>query len=287
LIGRNQNAWKECKISELESDGGYLVRRLSGGGAVFHDLGNLNFTFLVRKPHYDLDKQLEVIIHSLQSMGIPVEKSGRNDITVQGRKFSGNAYYSNGNHCYHHGTLLLHVDMENLSKYLNVSREKLQSKGVRSVKSRVTNLISYKEDLTVQRMIEALIQSFATVYDCKPMEMKIDEIDLKEREALTKKFSSWDWIYGNKIPFTYNIEKRFSWGNVDIQLGTYKGRIEQCRVYSDAMDIYLADQLPKVLVNCPFKSKDMVKAINEIPIEDEEINNMIQDISSLILNENL
>ena len=115
VIGRNQNCWKECRVNFLEEEGGYLVRRLSGGGAVFHDLGNLNFTFIVRKPDYDVDRQLQVILEAVRRLGIQAEKTGRNDITVEGRKFSGNAFYQTGDCCYHHGTLLVHADKENMS----------------------------------------------------------------------------------------------------------------------------------------------------------------------------
>lgn len=125
VIGRNQNAWKECQTEELEGDGGYLARRLSGGGAVFHDLGNLNFTFLVRKENFNVEKQTEVILRAVNSLGIHAEKSGRNDITVDGCKFSGNAYFRTGDYCYHHGTILLHADRELMEKYLHVSDKKL------------------------------------------------------------------------------------------------------------------------------------------------------------------
>ena len=164
VIGRNQNCWKECRVNFLEEEGGYLVRRLSGGGAVFHDLGNLNFTFIVRKPDYDVDRQLQVILEAVRRLGIQAEKTGRNDITVEGRKFSGNAFYQTGDCCYHHGTLLVHADKENMSRYLNVPREKLASKGVSSVKSRVANLDEFCPGLTVDRVKAALAEAFSQVY---------------------------------------------------------------------------------------------------------------------------
>ena len=159
VIGRNQNAWKECRREELEAAGGHLVRRLSGGGAVFHDLGNLNFTFITRKDNYDVTKQTEVILRAVKKLGVNAERTGRNDITVDGRKFSGNAYYETGDFCYHHGTILLSVDKEEMARYLNVSREKLRSKSVDSVKSRVANLIEFVPDLTVRRMRDSLEES--------------------------------------------------------------------------------------------------------------------------------
>ena len=184
VIGRNQNAWKECRREELEAAGGHLVRRLSGGGAVFHDLGNLNFTFITRKDNYDVTKQTEVILRAVKKLGVNAERTGRNDITVDGRKFSGNAYYETGDFCYHHGTILLSVDKEEMARYLNVSREKLRSKSVDSVKSRVANLIEFVPDLTVRRMRDSLEESFGEVYglpaDPFPPE-RLCEDEIRER----------------------------------------------------------------------------------------------------------
>ena len=117
VIGRNQNAWKECRTTLLEEEGGRLARRLSGG-AVFHDRGNLNFTFLLPTAEYDLERQIEVIRRACAALGVPVEKSGRNDLLADGRKFSGNAFYHHEGHSYHHGTMLVDVNMEKLRRYL-------------------------------------------------------------------------------------------------------------------------------------------------------------------------
>ena len=152
VIGRNQNAWLECRTSLLEEEGGKLARRLSGGGAVFHDLGNLNFTFLMCKEDYDLDKQLSVIQKACSYAGIAVEKSGRNDLLAEGRKFSGNAFYQNRTHAYHHGTLMVNVDRDKLGRYLSPPKAKLEAKGIASVRSRVVNLTELAPSLTIATM---------------------------------------------------------------------------------------------------------------------------------------
>ena len=128
VIGRNQNPWAECSVSCLEEDHVKLARRLSGGGAVFHDLGNLNFTFLVSEENYDLDRQLSVIEAMCHTFKISAERSGRNDILVEGKKFSGNAFYNSKGRSYHHGTLLVNADMQKMPRYLNPSKAKLAAK---------------------------------------------------------------------------------------------------------------------------------------------------------------
>ena len=140
VIGRNQNPWRECSVEAIKRDGIYLARRMSGGGAVYHDMGNLNFTFIARDGLFDVQRQTEVILRSCRLLGIGAEKTGRNDLTVDGRKFSGHAYFSSRGYNYHHGTIMIDVKSDDLSKYLNVPESKLRSKGVKSVRSRVTNL---------------------------------------------------------------------------------------------------------------------------------------------------
>ncbi|NLD19910.1 MAG: lipoate--protein ligase [Clostridiales bacterium] len=267
VVGRNQNCWKECDVKQLEKDGGFLVRRLSGGGAVYHDLGNLNFTFLVRKDNYDIDKQTEVIKKAVGLLGIHAERTGRNDITVEGMKFSGNAFYKRGDYCYHHGTILLKADKVKMSKYLTVSAEKLRSKGVNSVPSRVTNLCEFCEGLTVESMSQNLRKAFGGVYGLPVEELKIPKAAEKPLQENRRRFESWEWKYGKSSPFHNEFEKRFSWGNIQLQFSVKEGIIESANVYSDAMDIqwvmYLSDRLP----GCRYDCEEICALVKDFPHE--------------------
>lgn len=252
VIGRNQNAWKECRTSLLEQEGGHLARRLSGGGAVFHDLGNLNFTFLISQADYDLDRQFSVIREAARSFGIPAEKSGRNDVLADGRKFSGNAFYRNGTRAYHHGTLLTDVDKARMGRYLNPSKAKLQSKGVDSVHSRVVNLRELNPDITIPKLKAAMAEAFTRVYGLPLGQVPEEAMDKPYIESLRQRNGSWEWLYGQKIPFTFECEGRFPWGGIQIALRVENGIVQQAKVYSDAMDWSLAPRLEQALVLCRF-----------------------------------
>ncbi|WP_425803867.1 lipoate--protein ligase [Desulfitobacterium sp. Sab5] len=269
VIGRNQNAWKECRCTKLEDDGGKLARRLSGGGAVFHDLGNLNFTFIMDRSLYDLHKQLQVILEGTKKLGINAEFTGRNDLTVDGKKFSGNAFYFEGNKAYHHGTVMIDVDVEKVSAYLQVSKEKMASKGVNSVHSRVTNLRSYRSNLTIDEMKETLQQSFQELYGKSPEPITIKENghDLKELYA---KYSSWDWLYGKTPQFDVVLETRFPWGGIDLGLTLRNGRITESKIYSDAMNANLIKQIADSLVNLPLTSENILLGLKDIDITEED-----------------
>lgn len=237
VIGRNQNPWKECRTTLLEQEGGHLARRLSGGGAVFHDLGNLNFTFLVPQADYDLDRQLTVIQEAVRSLGIQAERSGRNDVLAEGRKFSGNAFYKNGIQAYHHGTLLVDVDTQRMSRYLNPSKAKLQSKGVDSVRSRVVNLRELNPDITIPGLKAALAEAFSRVYGLPLAQIAPETLDAGAIEALRRRNESWEWLYGKKIPFTFDCEGRFPWGGVQIQAQVENGVVRQAKIYTDRKSV--------------------------------------------------
>ena len=249
VIGKNQNPWAECRASLLESEGGHLARRLSGGGAVFHDLG----------------KQQRVLLEACQSFGIPAELSGRNDLTADGRKFSGNAFYHNGSRSYHHGTLLVNVDGEKLSRYLTPTRAKLEAKGVPSVRSRVVNLMELCPSLSIDGLKKALVEAFEKVYGLKSAPRILTEADTARIGSLREQYASWAWRYGQRLPFTCRIEGRFAWGGVEIQLHIDEGVIRDAAVYSDDMDFAFPPALEKALVGCPFRSDALSNALQTVP----------------------
>ncbi len=267
VIGRNQNPWTECRTTLLEEEGGLLARRLSGGGAVFHDLGNLNFTFLVSKENYDVDRQLSVIQKACALAGIAAEKSGRNDLMANGGKFSGNAFYQVGPNAYHHGTLLIDADMDKLSRYLSPSKAKLEAKGVSSVRSRVINLKELSPGLTCDKMRALMIEGFQAVYGLPAEDITISQFDKIEADA--EIYRSWDFLYGTPLPFTFSCEKKFDWGIFQLQLQAKNGIIQAVKAYSDSMDWEIPTQVEKALTGCRFTLTDMQAALQSLPVAED------------------
>ena len=263
VIGRNQNAWKECRTSLLEEEGGRLARRLSGGGAVFHDLGNLNFTFLVNEEDYDVDRQLTVIQTACRALGLTAERSGRTDVLVDGRKFSGNAFYHSKGKAYHHGTLLVDTDGEKLARYLSPSKAKLQAKGVDSVRSRVINLAELVTGLTCERMAQEMTTAFGWVYGLPVQELSADGLDWDYIENLRGRNAGRDWLYGPRLPLSFECEERFDWGGVQVQLQVESGVVIQAKVYSDAMEWDLAGPLEQALTGSPFSQEALCTRVRQ------------------------
>lgn len=282
VIGRNQNAWAECLTEKLENEGGYLARRLSGGGAVYHDLGNLNFTFLTSEENYNVDKQLEVIQKAVAKFGVSAEKSGRNDLLINGRKFSGNAFYKEGKRCYHHGTIMLDVKMDEMSKYLTVSKEKLKSKGVDSVRSRVINIRELVPDITTEQMKDALKEAFAEVYGETIEDRTMSDLDQKEVSKITERLESWKWKYGRKIPFNETLTHRFNWGQISLDMYVQEGKIADIVVYTDALKPHIAEEIPQYLKGLKFKKDTICAELGLYWSEDDGENQMMKDIISWI-----
>ncbi|MBQ9458828.1 MAG: lipoate--protein ligase [Oscillospiraceae bacterium] len=263
VIGRNQNAWQECRTTLLEQENGRLARRLSGGGAVFHDLGNLNFTFLLSTADYDLERQLEVVRRACRTLGVRVEKSGRNDLLAEGRKFSGNAFYHHEGRSYHHGTLLVDVDMDKLGRYLNPSKAKLRAKGVESARARVVNLRELSPGLSVEALRRAMCQAFGETYGLCVEPLGDDALNADAVETLRRRNESWGWNYGQRLPFDFSCEERFDWGVVRLELAVEYGAVRRAAVYSDAMDWTLAPRLSALLEGCRFTLRELTERLEK------------------------
>ncbi len=165
VIGKHQNIFDEVNLTKLYNDGGVVARRYSGGGAVYHDVNNLNFTFVASKEQFDKNLDFDIIINALKSFGLQANLNGRNDMVIDGRKFSGNAYYNTADYCLHHGTILINTDINKMQEYLNVSEKKLQSHFVSSVKSRVVNLCQLDSSISKDKVINAIMLSAKDYFD--------------------------------------------------------------------------------------------------------------------------
>lgn len=263
IIGRNQNAWKECSIANMDADGVQLVRRHSGGGAVFHDNGNLNFSFITDEKHYDLNRQMRVILNAVSKLGLKAELSGRNDITVDGKKFSGNAFsLARGNRS-HHGTILVNADLTKLSNYLCVSKEKMRSKGIDSVRARVCNICELSSGLTVEAMRRLVIESFIEEYGAAS-EYVFDGTALAEVEERRERLASWEWRFGKTPQFDFETDKRFSFGDTQIYFNLRDGVIRETKVYSDCLDTELTTEIENALTGVHFRKEEIKAALSKM-----------------------
>lgn len=280
IIGKNQNAWGECRHEKLERDGGKLARRISGGGAVFHDVGNLNFSFIASKELYDLHRQLKVMLDAAKMFGVDAEFSGRNDILAEGRKFSGNAFCVRKSGAFHHGTILIDSDMDKLSDYLSVPKDKIESKGIASVRSRVVNLKELNPEITPERMADALKQAFAAEYG-EAADYPFTPEAWDEIKKIEQRNSCWDWIFGESPKFDITIRTRFPWGGLELLLSTHEAKVTNATLYSDAMDADFVETIPAALIGCPFQSAALTQRIRSIPHTDDQAQ-LIEDIAAYI-----
>lgn len=282
VIGRNQNAWVECAVERLEADGGHLTRRLSGGGAVYHDLGNINFTYLLRQEDYDLTRQNRVIANAMRSLGLEIEQSGRNDLLVDGRKFSGHAYYQHEGRSYHHGTLLFNVDTEAMAKYLRVSKNKMASKGVQSVRSRVANLIEFIPEISKEEIYRVFLDAFEKEYGGSATRKELSSLGEDRRKEKRSFFASPEWLYGPKIPLNTERSERFPWGEVRLELDVDEGKVKALRLYSDAMNWAWVKALEEYLLGQPFRQETIAEALESFAQMQEDFQDpMKEDMKTL------
>ena len=264
VIGRHQNPWKECKVQRMEEDDVYLARRQSGGGAVFHDLGNSNFTFLSARERYNQEDNFAIIVAALAELGVTAEKSGRNDILVDGRKISGSAFKHTKDRSFHHGTLLIDADLTRLQDYLNPQKAKLSSKGIASVRSRVANLTEYLPGLGHDDVCREVMEAFFAYHGRR---CEVEHLDYETLAAIPslndyyEKMKEWEWRFGNTPEFNHEMDTRFDWGSMDVHIEAKNGRIEKARIYSDCLFPDMVDALMAELPGHRYDPKDVEEAV--------------------------
>jgi lipoate-protein ligase A len=269
VVGRNQNTHEEINHEYVNKNNVNVVRRLSGGGAVYHDNGNLNFTFITdgKKENVNNYKKFtEPVVNVLKLLGVEADFSGRNDIVVDGKKISGNAQYYFGNRMLHHGTLLFDTDLSVLGKVLNVKSDKIESKGIKSVRSRVTNIYPYlKENLGIEEFKKILISNI--LMEGAKNYILSDRENLAVENLAKEKYRDWDWNFGKSPEFTISKRKRYDGGELDIRINVSEGIIDSIKIYGDFLGYRGTEEIEKVLTGKRFNEKELACCIKDLNIE--------------------
>lgn len=268
IVGYNQEVNTEVNLDYLKEKGIDLVRRVTGGGAVYHDLENLNYTIVGRSEDLERDypEYAALMMKALQALGVPATLSGRNDILVEGKKVSGFAKRVCKNRLMVHGTLMYNVDVDVLTHVLNPSTTKLQSKGIASVRSRVTNLCNYLPELSdIQAFKNRLEEILSNNY--LDAEYKLSEADLANIQQLTdEKFATWEWNYGRSPKATLVHSARLACGTVEIHLTLAENRIASCRFGGDFLGNLPASDIEKALTGIPYEINEIRKCLSKLEI---------------------
>ena len=268
IVGYNQEVNTEVNLDYLKEKGIALVRRVTGGGAVNHDLENLNYTIVGRSEDLERDypEYAALMMKALQALGVPATLSGRNDILVDGKKVSGFAKRVCKNRLMVHGTLMYNVDVDVLTHVLNPSTTKLQSKGIASVRSRVTNLCNYLPELSdIQAFKNRLEEILSNNYS--DAEYKLSEADLAHIQQLTdEKFATWEWNYGRSPKATLVHSARLACGTVEIHLTLAENRIASCRFGGDFLGNLPASDIEKALTGIPYEINEIRKCLSKLEI---------------------
>lgn len=287
VIGRNQNPWSECNLAQMKEDKVNLARRTTGGGAVFQDLGNTNFTFLSPKDSYKRENNVQVIFDALKTFGIQGEASGRNDLLIPfpdgPRKFSGSAYREKKDRAFHHGTLLLHANLTRLGNYLTPNPKKLQAKGKESVRARVANLTEINPDVNHDLVAKAIVESFEKFYGAKADIEALNMTSLQQIPELKAQFdllSSWEWLYGNTLEFSHKMDEYLSLGFFDFQFKVEDGVIKDLKIFTDCLYPAITEELTTALRGQLYRGEAVRDAFTQIRSNFTDLGDGLKELES-------
>lgn len=275
IVGKNQNTLSEINYEYVKENNIKVVRRQSGGGAVFHDLGNINFTFISCNDNSfsDFKRFTMPIIDALENLNIHAEFSGRNDLLINNQKFSGNAQYNYKNKVMHHGTLLFSSEINDLSSALKVKPSKFQGKSVKSVKSRVTNISDHlKKDMTVLEF-KSYLMNFINSKDENNHFYELSEEDINEINKLVEeKYNTWQWNFGHSPKYALNNEIRYPGGNIEFSLNVEKGLINKIKFFGDFFGKKDVTYIEDLLKNVKHNEISIKTTLSSIDINDYFLN---------------
>lgn len=271
IIGKNQNTIEEINANYVEENNIHVVRRLSGGGAVYHDLGNLNFSFITNddgESFHNFRKFTAPVVRALKTLGVEAELTGRNDIQVGERKISGNAQYSTKGRMFSHGTLLFDSEMENVVSALKVNAEKIQSKGIKSIRSRVANISEFlQQEMTIEEFRAAILHSIFGEGEVE--EYKLTDEDWEKIHELSRvRYQTWEWNYGKSPKSNYRQSKRFDIGTVEVQLDIEKGKIKEAKIYGDFFGVRDVAELEEVLRDTPYDRSSVSAKLADVNLQE-------------------
>ncbi len=286
IIGRNQNTIEEINADYVDGNGITVVRRLSGGGAVYHDLGNLNFSFITKDDgdsFHNFKKFTQPVVETLEKLGIHAELSGRNDILAEGKKISGNAMFSTKGRMFSHGTLLFQSEMDHIVSALKVKKDKIESKGIKSIRSRVGNIADFlKEPMSVEEFRSFLLQNIFKDSG-KVTEYVLTETDWEKiHEISEERYQNWEWNYGKSPKFNLQNSHRFPVGSVDIRLEVNRGIIENCKIYGDFFGVGEVADIEQKLTGTRYEKEAISRVLDEIDVRHYFGNVTKEEILALI-----
>jgi lipoate-protein ligase A len=270
IIGRHQNTLEEINQTYVEQHGIKVVRRLSGGGAVYHDLGNLNFSFITgSQPENfrNFKKFTDPVIRGLEKLGVPAELSGRNDILVDGRKVSGNAQYISRSRMVSHGTLLFSTDLSHVSEALNVQASKIVSKGIKSVRSRVANINEFlSQPMDIEMFRAHLLAHFFEGLPETPAYPLSAQDWAAVHQLADERYRSWDWTYGRSPDFNVQKRPRFPTGEIDARLDVRQGVIQSVKFYGDFFAEAETEELERLLTGSRYSREEIASLLQDVNI---------------------